>query len=288
MTAEREQPEAATESGARGSPAPRHMDDVAFLLDYGGMTMRPGPRENELSSSEDSRSTGVQVGDGKWQENFYVWTVEMPPLNLAERLESADVRPAVQALAADPTDRAARQQLVDKIAPESLRGGARTTKLQVSQLGRPGVISSDSPLFGTLFLRVLGLQVGDGNIQRNEFTYAVAPTADAAALLRADPKLAKALIDCAFPDKGSSAVAKVNAALRDALEHAKVVPNDRIERSVQYPMPATGEVLRLRNIDGVSVGSGSTVHRTDELAAEQVTVVKSPPFSSPPGPDFDD
>jgi hypothetical protein len=40
-----------------------------------------------------------------------------------------------------------------------------------------------------------GVQVGDRNIQRNDFTYAVAPTADAADLLRENPKLAKALID---------------------------------------------------------------------------------------------
>jgi hypothetical protein len=135
-------------------------------------------------------------------------------------------------------------------------------------------------LFGTLFLRVLGLQMGDGNIQRNDFTYAVAPTADADGLLRANPKLAKALIDCAFPEKGSSDVARLNAALRDALEHAKVVPNDDIERSPHYETPVPGEVLRLRNIDGVSVGSGSTVHRTDEITAQQVTVGKPPQVSN--------
>ena len=101
----------------------------------------------------------MQVGDGNWQENFYIWAVEMPRIDLAERLESADVQPAVQALAANPTNRAARQHLADKIAPEPFLG-ARTTELQVSQIGGQGVISSDSPLFGTLFLRELsGVQI---------------------------------------------------------------------------------------------------------------------------------
>jgi hypothetical protein len=230
---------------------------------------------------EVSNSRGVQIGDGNWQDNFYIWDVKTPPIDLAKCLESTDVRPVVRALAADPTDRAARQNLLRKIAPEPLLG-APTTKLQVSQLGRPGVIPSDSPLIGTLFLR--GLQVGDGNIQRNTFTYAVAPTADADGLLRENPKLAKALIDCAFPEEGSSDVATVNAALRDALEHAKVVPNDGIKRSENHQMPAPGEVLRLRNIDGVSVGAGSTVHRIDEIKADQVTVVKRPLASKAPQP----
>jgi hypothetical protein len=253
-------------------------DDSA---DVGGPTPASEPPAKSGGQIELSGARGVQIGDGNWQENFYIWTVETPPIDLAKRLESADVRRAVRALAADPTDRAARQDLVDKIAPERLLDAPTTTKLQVSQVGRrPGVIPSDSRLFGTLFLRELsGVQVGDGNIQRNEFTYAVAPTADAAGLLREHPKLAKALIDCAFPEKGSSDVAKVNAALRDALEHARVVPNDGIKRSRQHPMPAPGEVLRLSNIDGVSVGSGSTVRRADEITADQVTVAKPPQVS---------
>jgi hypothetical protein len=226
---------------------------------------------------------GLQLGDGNLQENFYIWAVKMPPIDLAERLESADVRSAVRALAADPTDRAARQDLVDKIAPEPLLGGARITELQVSQVGGPG-ISSRWPLFGTLFMRELsGVLVGDGNIQRNEFTYAVAPTADAAGLLRANPKLAKALIDCAFPEEGSSDDATLNAALRDALEHADI-RDDGKTRSEQHPMPAPGKVLRLRNIDGVSVGSGSTVRRIDEIATDRVSVVEPAVVSEDPSP----
>ena len=117
-----------------------------------------------------------------------------------------------------------------------------------------------------------GCTGGDGNI-RNEFTYAVAPTADAADLLRAHPKLAKALIDCAFPEKGGGDIATLDAALRDALEHAKVVPNDDTERSVHHEMPGSGEVLRLRNIDGVSIScSGSTQHRDDKTITKGVRV----------------
>ena len=228
----------------------------------------PGERRGRIEASE---VRGILIGSGNRQENLYIWTVEMPPIDLAERLKSADVRTAVQALAADPADSVARQHLLSKIAPEHWLS-APTTKLQVAQLGRPGVSTSDSPL-GTLFLRVSGLQVGDGNIQRNEFTYAVAPTADAADLLRAHPKLAKALIDCAFPDEGSGDVATVNAALRDALEHAKVVPNDNIGRTEHREMPGPGEVLRLRNIDGVSVGSGSSQQREDEIKVDGVTAV---------------
>ena len=40
---------------------------------------------------------------------------------------------------------------------------------------------------------------------------------------------------------------------------------------VHYEMPARGEVLYLRNIDGVSVGPGSTQDRTDEIRTDQVT-----------------
>jgi hypothetical protein len=267
-----------------GDPEPTA--DVADVPGPDPASEQPVKRGGQI---EVSRVRGLQVGDGNSQENSYIWTVKMPPLDLAEPLESADVRSAVRALAADPTDRAARQQLLDKIAPEPLLG-TRTTKLQVSQLG-PGVISSDSPVFGTLFMRELsGVQVGDGNIQRNQFTYAVTPTADAAGLLRDNPKLAKALIDCAFPEKGSGDDATLNAALRDALEHAKV-RDDGKTRSVRHQMPGPGEVLRLRNIDGVSVGSGSTQHREDEITAKGVTAVKpehvgtSDPWASAASPE---
>jgi hypothetical protein len=231
----------------------------------------PAPQATSDGQIQISEVRGMQVGAGNRQENFYTWTVRTPPIDLAKRLELADVRTSVQALAADPTDSAARQHLLRQIAPERWPLDAPTTELQVSQL-QPGIISSESPLIGTLFLRLLGVQAGGGNIQRNNFTYAVAPTADAAGLLRENPKLAKALIDCAFPDNGSRDVARVNAALRDALEQANVVPNDGITRSVHHAMPAPGEVLRLRNIDGVSVGSGSTVHRTDAIRTDQVSV----------------
>jgi hypothetical protein len=92
-----------------------------------------------------------------------------------------------------------------------------------------------------MFSAAEGVQVGDGNSQRNEFVYTVAPAASARTLLAGNRRLAKALVDCACPAPGGSDHTQLDRILRDILISLPVNPMDGIDRSRHYDCPAMGQ-----------------------------------------------
>ena len=219
-------------------------------------------------------SVGVQVGPGNRQLNLYTWEVVTPKIeDLAKRLNDGDVKKAAARLAANPADAAARRSLLNALAPGGLRLGGPTTRLRITAL-RAGPAHSGSWLNGTVLFRdVSHGQVGAGNTQRNNFVYAVAP--DNARRILADHRdLAKALIDCAFPERGRGNFARLGRTFKSALEGTRVKDDGRI-RSEHYKFPAPGETLHIRAHDGVSVGPGSTITRHDEVIARPVSGIRA-------------
>jgi hypothetical protein len=214
-------------------------------------------------------SDGTQVGVDNKQYNFYTWEVATPRISsLAERLEDPDVAEVVGRLAHDPQDRKARRELLHRIAPGGLRLGGPTSMLRVSVLNAR-TTRSGSWLDGTVFFRdVSHGQIGDRNTQRNEFVYAVTPTASARELLADNPRLAKVLIDCAFPPRDQPDLTKLGREFRSVLEAAPLEPSDGRECSVHYEFPRPGTTLEIWAHDGVSVGSRSAISRTDRVTAE--------------------
>jgi hypothetical protein len=219
-------------------------------------------------------SVGVQVGSRNRQLNFYTWEVVTPKIeDLAKRLNDPDVRKAAARLAANPADAAARRSLLNALAPGGLRLGGPTTRLRVTAL-RAGPAHSGSWLNGTVLFRdVSHGQVGAGNTQRNNFVYAVAPD-NARRILAGHRDLAKALIDCAFPERGRGNFARLGRTFKSALEGTRVKDDGRI-RSEHYKFPAPGETLHIRAHDGVSVGPGSTITRHDEVIARPVSGIRA-------------
>jgi hypothetical protein len=213
-------------------------------------------------------SNGAQVGDRCRQYNLYTYNVTTPKLaDLADRLRDRDVVAATRRLAADPQNPEARRALLNKLSPGGMRLGGPTSKVEITVM-RGQTTRSASWLDGTVFFRdVSGGQIGDGNRQRNEFVHTVAPTKQVRELLAANPKLAKAVIDCTFPERGRGDAAKVGRELKSAVEGMHIEPHDGRVRSAHYDPPGPGETLQIRAYDGVSVGEQSRVWRTDDVNA---------------------
>jgi hypothetical protein len=255
----------------------RRVESVASLLGEGGDNHRDifeeaaAERKGRVIIDE---SDGVQVGPHNRQINFYTYEVVTPKIeDLASRLNDGDVKKAAGRLAANPADAAARRSLLNALAPGGLWLGGPTTRLRVTAL-RAGPTHSGSWLNGTVLFRdVSHGQVGAGNTQRNNFVYAVAPD-NARRILAGNRDLAKALIDCAFPERGHGDFARLGRTFKSTLEGTRVKDDGRI-RSEHYKFPNPGETLHIRAHDGVSVGPGSTITRHDEVIATPVSGIRA-------------
>jgi hypothetical protein len=217
-------------------------------------------------------SRAVQVGSDNRQYNFHTYEVVTPKIeDLAKRLRDHDVAAAARGLAADPENAAARRELLNRLAPGGLGLGGPTTRLQITAL-RSGATRSGSWLDGTVIFRhVSGGQAGNGNVQRNEFVYVVTPGTSARETLASNRDLAKALIDCAFPEHGRGDVAKLSERFASAVKGARIGSADGRIRDRHYEQPEAGATLRIRAHDGVSVGDRSTI------ASESRVVAQGPP-----------
>ena len=241
---------------------------------------RPGIGDAQLAADRGkgrvivAGSRGVQVGSDNRMYILRTYEVVMPRIeDLAKRLSDHDVGAAVRKLAADPDNAAARRELLDRLGPGGLGLGGATTRLQITAL-RSGTTRSGSWLDGTVIFRdVSGGQVGDGNVQRNEFVYVVAPSMSAREMLASHRDLAKALIDCAFPVRGRGDVAELGKRLASAVEGARIEPADGRIRDRHYERPAAGTTLRINAHDGVSVGERSTIASKDRIIAERPGVL---------------
>jgi hypothetical protein len=214
-------------------------------------------------------SAGVQVGDHCRQFNFYTYEVVTPAFeDLAGRLSRPDVLAATREVAVNPQDASARRALLDALCPGGWWLGGPASRLAITVV-RAETTRSGSWLDGTVFFRdVTGGQVGDGNTQRNEFVYTVAPNLQVTELLAANRDLAKALIDCAFSERGRSDTASLARELQSAVASMPVEPPGDRARSELYDPPAPGHTLRIRAHDGASIGRHSTVTREDKVVAQ--------------------
>ena len=215
---------------------------------------------------------GVQIGKRNRQHNIYRWKVKMAPVDLGKRLDRHDVQTEVKALSADPSDRRARTRLLRKIGPSDWSLGAPANEIHVAHVAASDD-GSISPLTGTMLVReVRGVQVGDDNSRRNDFTHVVTPTSDATALLKKDRKLAKALLNEAFPRDSNLDTTDLDAALQRTVEDSKIVSHDGVKRSVHIDLPGPGETLKIDNHLGVCVGPEPRIERTDIIDASRLHV----------------
>jgi hypothetical protein len=224
----------------------------------------------------------VQIGSRNKQKNSNIWRLRTPPIDLAKRLEEPDVRAAVDRLAANPRDRTTRHDLVRKLAPAGWPLGGNTHELRVNVVG-PGECSSTS-LHGTTLLQ--NVQIGDDVSQDNTFTYTVTPKVEVRKLVNSDRRLAKSLVDCAIPTSGQANPGALDEALRNALKRAEIDPKDGIARGVKAEMPDPGEVLHIRNSDGVCIGPKNSMTVTSTVKpglvrAGPVQIRRARPRSDP-------
>ncbi|MEU1746680.1 hypothetical protein ACWD8I_06385 [Micromonospora arida] len=199
---------------------------------------------------------GAQIGDHNRQSNRFVVHRPDRAIDFGDVLDREDVQRAVRRLSERPGDRGLRDELVT-----ALRGatGGRVDS-------RPLVLTARvrEPGFweGLLIIDdVRGVQVGDHGTQRNTFRYTVMDEPRAAALLRENFGLARALADCLCPRDGRG---DVNAVARALDTHLRSLPVevDR-DRGVAVGLPGRGEHLRVVRADGVTVGFGNKI-RNDE------------------------
>jgi hypothetical protein len=189
------------------------------------------------------------VGDGNLQVNKFVVRADTTRDYFEEVLRR--IEPSLRELADAPDDERLRASVVRQLQHPGIFAQWAPGHLRVVRDDRSGLFS------GLLLFDVQGLQVGDHNRQHNQYYYS-ADTPAAGELLRGNPRLARALVDYACPRSASEADRGiVQDELREALEQARIVWDPSRQRGVQHQPPGPGTILRLRRVDGVSVGVGS-------------------------------
>jgi hypothetical protein len=188
---------------------------------------------------------GVQVGDGGRQENRYTFRIDRPKINLLDLLQETGVLKRLALLAANPTDRGLRAEIVD-----ALRGSSWTLLPDEYQL-QSGEFRDGAGWCGTLFC-AQGVQIGDNNNQRNMFTYVGGPVLDAGALLGRNKELRGSLVD--FFSGIAEGSAHLEESLKDVLGHLEVEGIGKV-RGIH----ATNLMNQtsFSNVDGLCIGFGS-------------------------------
>jgi hypothetical protein len=240
-------------------------------------TVHPGTTRADAARPDPTRSAGVtvanelerwvvelrdvrgaQIGNHNWQSNRFVVHRPDRAIDFGDVLDREDVQHAIRRLSEQPGDRGLREDLV-----RALRGatGGRVDS-------RPLVLTArvhEQGFWERLLLvdDVRGVQVGDHGRQRNTFRYTVMDEPRAAALLRENPDLARALADCLCPRDSRG---DVNAVARELDTHLRSLPVevDR-DRGVAIGTPGRGEHLRVVRSDGVTVGFGNTMRNHERF-----------------------
>jgi hypothetical protein len=211
---------------------------------------------------------GAVIGDHNHQIDRYTVVTKPGTVSFDEVLGRPDVLAALRDLQQTPDNSAARQRLISALS------GSLLLTPEPAQLVITGADSGGAEGFldNLLAFRVKGLQVGDHNTQINEITYVVPTTPDATHLLHTNHDLARALADVLCPHTGDAPnVAELDARYRHVLTKLDIAYRDGRERAVQHNMPAPDSILRLTNIDGVTVGEQNRLTRSDTVHVDAVS-----------------
>ncbi|WP_345054587.1 RIP homotypic interaction motif-containing protein [Streptomyces rameus] len=211
---------------------------------------------------------GVQVGDGNTQFNTYTYQMQDPPVDFAVVLRLPAVRAALRRLILDPDNDVLRQE-----AEDALRAGPwyllKKDTLDLGPLERnalSGAAAAELPeAEGFITVRnCQGVQLGDGCVQQNDFTYVCRrPTVNVHALLKEPSKVASSLVDAVINPPAPERAESLNFAVKSALlsrDTVAAIP----DRSLR--LPAGTNFVRDR--DGVSIGNRCETHEFKALMVD--------------------
>jgi hypothetical protein len=134
-------------------------------------------------------SRGVQIGDDNLQIDEFHYVIAESDIDFRELLTGPDIALALIELAADPDDESLRKRAVGRLA--IAHGWFQN---------RPNLEVSAARITGRGIGRLLGgVFIWRAHDEHDTFTYIVTPTLRARDLLKADPGLARALIQVACP-----------------------------------------------------------------------------------------
>lgn len=208
---------------------------------------------------------GMQIGDHNRQVNRFI--VHRPDRSLDFRsvLKDSRVREAMTRLAVDPMNKDCRGELMTalrNVPGNDVRSAPLVLQARDNQPG----------LWGRLitFDEVKGLQIGDRNTQHNTFRYTVMGEPTAAALLRGNPALARAVTEYICPPTGRTDVEKLRQNVAETLRNLP----DSVDRTrgAAFSYPRAGVTLTIVRSDGVTVG---TRNRMDNKFTRETEVARS-------------
>ncbi|MET8765662.1 RIP homotypic interaction motif-containing protein [Streptomyces sp. NPDC004658] len=211
---------------------------------------------------------GVQIGDSNTQFNTYTYRLQDPPLDFSDVLRTPAVRAVLRRLILDPDNDTLRQEAVAK-----LRAGPwHLVKKDTLDLGplEPNPLSAAAAaelpdMEGFIAVRdSQGVQIGDGCVQQNDFTYVCRrPAVNVHALLKGSDKVAHSLVDAVVNPPARETAESLNFAVKSALmsrDTVAAIP----DRS--RGLPCGTNVVR--DLDGVSIGSHGETHEFKALMVD--------------------
>ena len=241
-----------------------HRSGAAQLRPAMGAADRDTKLRDEVAARirfEDVR--GAQVGDHNVQVNRFIARAERQDVNFDDVLQRDSVVTALERLQRDPDSAGLRQSLVAAMAAEGWWLMARPTRIEA----REGSGFAEF-LRGLVMFDVRGLQSGDHNRQDNTFVYAISSSPTGFELLRGNTRLARALADHICPASDAEPnVAILHHRLGETMRALPVEWRDGRVHGLQANPPGEAEALRLRRIDGVTIGADNR-----QLTSEAVDI----------------
>lgn len=138
---------------------------------------------------------GAQVGENNEQINLFSYRLD-PQIDLYAVLRQPEVQMAFAEYAVAPGDEEKRQAAISSLQSAHARQQTDWQVRKQEDVIRHSESGSVSWLRGTvIFSDCRGIQVGNYLMQRNTFTYTLAPTVNANELLCAYPYLVEAIVD---------------------------------------------------------------------------------------------
>lgn len=193
---------------------------------------------------------GVVIGDDNVQINRFDVTVENAGFDLGDVLSRPAVQRAIAEVTMDPGDEGRRATLVRALTHPGWSVSWQPARLSVTD---PGAKRSGGFLASLLGINV-DVMVGDGNRQRNHFTYVTSSIPQAQDLLAGNAELARAVVGLICPADGAADTASLLRVVNDEVRNLPVdFENDRLIALNEPPYAA----MSLMHLDGGMVGVGN-------------------------------
>lgn len=219
---------------------------------------------------------GTQVGEGNRQFNLFKYSLEDVRIDLSDLLKPTRITKALQVLAREPESASALRGLEKAIGASARRAPALT--IDLGEHSSAPITRAEEDLWNFLDRTVVvhgseAVQIGNSSRQHNRFVYSLSPEIESLSLIRENPSIVRAIAR-EISDGGEQLPAALTGAMRRTLSGFVELRAGEVEgRGERLRMPAAGEALVVRGLDGIQIGSDRQRNKVEATCEKIGTLI---------------